>query len=138
MVSAMLAFSRPVEMRVDGQRLDTDVPPVTATADRVYVPLRALANALGADTSHDSATGQIVVTRGNQSLRLKVGETHATFNGMPVTLHTAPFRVRGRVMIGMKSFARVFGLHATYDRTTARIDVSTNGVVDSTGTEPTE
>ena len=51
MASALLAFSRPVEMRVNGQTLQRDVSPVTTAADKVYVPLRPLAEALGAVTT---------------------------------------------------------------------------------------
>jgi len=129
MASALLAFSRPVEMRVDGQTLQSDVSPVT-TSDKVYVPLRPLAEALGATTSENRATGEIVVSRGDKSLRVKVGDVHATYNGMPMTLKHAPFRVQGRVMIGMKAFGRAFGVRVSYDKRSSRLDVQT-GVLTS-------
>jgi len=129
MASALLAFSRPVEMRVDGQTLQSDVSPVT-TSDKVYVPLRPLAEALGATTSENRATGEVVVSRGDKSLRVKVGDVHATYNGMPMTLKHAPFRVQGRVMIGMKAFGRAFGVRVSYDKRSSRVDVQT-GVLTS-------
>jgi hypothetical protein len=140
MASALLAFSRPVEMRVNGQTLQSDVSPVTTAADKVYVPLRPLAEALGAVTSENKETGEVTVTRGDQSLRVKVGDVHATFNGMPMTLKHAPFSVRGRLMIGMKAFGRAFGVRVSYDKRTSRIDVQTGVAtaadqVDSTSTE---
>lgn len=124
--SALFAFSRPVEMMVDGARVESDVPPVTTTADRVYVPLRSVADAIGAETTVDG--DRVIVTRGNQSLRLRIGDVHATENGMPLTFKHAPFRVRGRVMIGLKAFARALGMQAAYDPRTARIDVTTPGL----------
>ncbi|HEY8320184.1 MAG TPA: copper amine oxidase N-terminal domain-containing protein [Candidatus Baltobacteraceae bacterium] len=132
MASALLALSRPVEMRVDGQTLQSDVSPVT-TSDKVYVPLRPLAEALGATTSENKATGEVIVSRGDKSLRVKVGDMHATFNGMPMTLKHAPFRVQGRVMIGMKAFGRAFGVRVSYDKRTSRVDVRT-GVLTSAET----
>ena len=125
MASALLAFSRPVEMRVNGQALQSDVSPVTTASDKVYVPIRPLADALGATTSEDKTTDEVTVARGNQSLRIKVGDTRATFNGMPMTLKHAPFRVQGRVMIGMKAFGRAFGVRVSYDKRTSRLDVDT-------------
>ena len=125
MASALLAFSRPVEMRVNGQTLQRDVSPVTTAADKVYVPLRPLAEALGAVTTENTQTGEVTVSRGDQSLRVKVGDVHATFNGMPMTLKHPPFRVRGRVMIGMKAFGRAFGVRVSYDKRTSRVDVQT-------------
>jgi hypothetical protein len=133
--SLMLAFSRPIDMVVDGQPVESDVPPVSTTGNRVYVPVRSLADALGAQTIVDGAS--IYVVRGNQSLRLRLGDVHATMDGMPFTLKTAPFRVRGRVMIGLRTIARAFGVHAEYDARTARVDVMTPGIGEAaTATEP--
>jgi len=126
-VSFMLTFSQPVELRVDGQRIATDVSPVTQQQD-VFVPLRAISEALGADTHFDPKAGWIEITRGDQTVRLRVGETKATLNGNPMTFHHAPFRVRSRVMVSMNAIARVFGAKVSYDRRTSRIDVMTSGI----------
>jgi hypothetical protein len=135
-VSLMLTLSRPIELRVDGQRLVSDVPPVTTgVSELVYVPLRPLGEALGADTKYADKSGDIEVVRGDQTLHLKVGSTNATLNGMPMTLHHAPFRVRGRVMVGLKAVARAFGVRVNYDKRTARIDVNTPGVIEA-GAQP--
>ncbi|MBV8374159.1 MAG: hypothetical protein JO302_01510, partial [Candidatus Eremiobacteraeota bacterium] len=83
LASGLLAFSRPAVMVVDGERIDSDVPPITTTADHVFVPLRSIADALGAETTIDEKTGRVDVIRGNQSLRLRLGDEHATLNGMP-------------------------------------------------------
>jgi hypothetical protein len=139
-VSVLLALARPAVMMVDGQRVESDVPPVTTTSDKVFVPLRSIADALGAETQIDDA-GRIDVIRGNESLRLHVGDVHATLNGMPLTMKHAPFRVRGRVMVSLKTVSTAFGVRAAYDRRTERIDVFTPGVGQATtpnGTSPTQ
>jgi hypothetical protein len=143
LVSALLTFSRPVVMMVDGQRIESDVSPVTMSADKVFVPLRSVADALGAETVVDEKTGAIAVIRGNESLRLKIGDEHATLNGMPMTLHHAPFRVRGRVMISLRTISQAFDVRVKYDPRTARIDVITPGIGQATtpnknGTEPAQ
>ncbi|HEY8314300.1 MAG TPA: copper amine oxidase N-terminal domain-containing protein, partial [Candidatus Baltobacteraceae bacterium] len=133
--SLTMAFSRPVEVSVDGQRLISDVPPVSTTHDRVYVALRPLDDALGALTRYDEQSGRVAVIRGDQTLRLRVGDTHATLNGMPMTLKHAPFRVRGRVMVNIRTIARAFGVHLKFDKRTAHVDVQTPGVIEA-GTQP--
>jgi hypothetical protein len=125
--SALLAFSRPVDMMVDGERVESDVPPVTAV-NRIFVPVRSIADALGAQTLPGDGDGKVDVVRGNQSLRLKVGDTRATVNGMPLTLKHAPFRVRGRIMVELKAVAGAFDVRTSYDPRTARIDVLTPGI----------
>ena len=52
--SLALALSRPATISVDGQRLASDVAPVT-TPGGAYLPLRAVAEAAGAQTSFDAA-----------------------------------------------------------------------------------
>lgn len=128
LISAALAFSRPTVMLVNGQRVDSDVSPVTTATKRAFVPLRSIADALGAETQVDGKTGSIAVVLGNQSLRLRVGDTHATLNGMPLTLKHAPFRVRGRVMISLEAVARALNVRARYDARNARIEVVTPGI----------
>jgi len=125
--SLMFAFSNPVEVRVDGQPVISDVPPVT-TPKEVYVPLRPVGNALGAETRYEHKSGDVVVTRGDETMHLKVGSTHAKINGVPVTLKHAPFRVRGRIMVSLHAVQQVFGVRVKFNRTTARVDVNTPGV----------
>ncbi len=126
--SALLAFSRPVVMTVDGERVESDVPPVTTASDRVFVPVRSIADALGAETILAGGPGGIEIVRGNRTLRLRVGDTHATLDGMRFTLKHPPFRVRGRVMVSLTALANAFDVHATYDPRSARIDVLTPGI----------
>ena len=127
LVAALLAFAQPVEMTVNGVGVESDVPPVTVANDRVFVPIRNFAEALGARTSAGE-DGRIDVVRGTQSLHLRSGDVHATVNGSPLTLAHAPFLVRGRVMVDLDAVADVFNVRARYDARTARIDVLTPGV----------
>lgn len=126
--SVWLAFSRPIEMLVDGERVDTDVAPVTTASEKVFVPLRSVADALGAQTEADGKNGAVDVVLGAQSLRVRVGDKHATVNGMAFTLKHPPFRVRGRVMVSLDAVARALHVHARYDARNARIEVVTPGI----------
>jgi hypothetical protein len=122
--SALVAFARPVEMRIDGERLASDVSPIATTSNHVFVPLRTLAEGVGAHTIQ-RANGGVDVVRGTRSLHVKVGDTTAAINGHPLMLEHPPFRVRGRVMVDLNVLADAFELHANYDRGAQRIDVRT-------------
>ncbi|MGA2759762.1 MAG: copper amine oxidase N-terminal domain-containing protein [Candidatus Cybelea sp.] len=126
--SSLLAFSRPIVMFVDGERVDTDVPPVTTANAKAFVPLRSIADALGAETEDDGKTGTISVVLGSQTLMVRIGDQHATVNGMPLTLKHAPFRVRGRVLISLDAVARALNVRARYNAREARIEVITPGI----------
>ncbi len=126
--SSLLVFSRPIVMLVDGERVDTDVAPVTTANAKAFVPLRSIADALGAETEVDSKMGTISVVLGGQTLKLRVGDPHATVDGMPLTLKHAPFRVRGRVLVSLDAVARALNVRASYNPRDGRIEVRTPGI----------
>ena len=126
-VSLAISAAKPVEVRIDGQPMLTDVAPVRTDAETVYLPLRPLSDALGAETRYDAKSGEIFMTRGDQSLHLRIGDVHATLNGMPMTMKHAPFRVRGRAMIGLRTVQKAFGVRVRFDKATSRVDVDTPG-----------
>jgi hypothetical protein len=128
--SLFYALEQPAALSVDGQRIMSDVPPVT-TASRAYVPIRAVAEGLGGSTSYDAKSGNVVVTRGNDVLRMKVGSVQAKINGKQTTLKRAPFVVRGRAMVGLNVVKRAFGTQVAYDARDRKIDVVTPGVIDA-------
>jgi hypothetical protein len=128
--SLFYALGEPAVLSVDGQQILSDVPPVTS-AGRAYVPIRAVAEGLGGTTSYDSKSGKVVVIRGSDVLRMKVGSVHAKLNGNKMTLKRPPFVVRGRAMVGLNVVKRAFGSVVAYDRTGRTIDVSTPGVIDA-------
>jgi len=134
--AVMMAASRPASVTVDGQRISSDVPPVTQ-AHEAFVPLRAVAQGLGADMDYDAKTDTIELVRGNEVLRMRIGDTHATLNGKPVTLGHAPFEVRGRTMVGLGLVARAFGSKVRYDRSQANIDVVTSGALGGSAQQET-
>ena len=126
--SLSLALSTPATISVDGQRVASDVGPVT-TPGGAYLPLRAIADAAGAETSFDPRTGAIAVQRGTEVLVVHVGSTAATRNGKPVTLAHAPFTVAGRTMVATTTIAHAFGSTVRFDAKRGRVDVRTPGVV---------
>ena len=126
--SLSVAFATPPTINVDGQRIASDVAPVT-TPGGTYLPLRAVSEAAGADTSFDASSRAIVVRRGTSVLTMHVGSATANLDGHTVTLASAPFTVRGRTMVASATIARAFGSTVRFDRKHGRVDVRTPGVV---------
>ena len=129
--SLTMAWSRPASLTVDGQRISSDVPPVVTQAHEAFVPLRAVATALGADLNYDAKTSTIELVRGSDVMRMRLGDPHASLDGKPVMLKHAPFEVRGRTMVALGVIARTFASRVRYDRDRASIDVITTGPGDS-------
>lgn len=130
--SLSFTLSKPVALRVDGQQLVSDVPPISTPKGTVFVPLRPFGTAIGAETRYDRKTGEIVVQRGDQSLEVHIGSKNARLDGLPITLAQAPFRVRGRTMVGLDAVRQAFGMHAHINAATASIDLDTPGLASPT------
>ncbi|GAC1578548.1 MAG: hypothetical protein NVS3B7_12190 [Candidatus Elarobacter sp.] len=126
--SLSLAFAEPASISIDGQRLASDVGPVT-TPGGAYLPLRAIADAAGAQTTFDEKSGTITVRRGIDVLVMRPGTTAANMNGHRVTLPHAPFTVRGRTMVAGATIATTFGSSVRFDAKHDRVVVRTPGVV---------
>jgi len=126
--SLSLALSNPATISVDGQRLASDVAPVT-TPGGTFLPLRAMADAAGAQTTFDASTGEIVVRRGTDVLVMRAGTTAAKLNGHAITLAHAPFTVNRRAMVAADTIAGTFGSTIRFDARHNRVAVHTPGVV---------
>jgi hypothetical protein len=126
--SLAVALSQPAILDVDGQRVVSDVSPVTS-GGVAYLPLRAVSEAAGAQTSFDARTNELTVRRGTTVLTMKIGERGATLDGRPVMLKNAPFTVHGRAMVRGSDVALALASAVKYDAVRGRIDVRTPGAV---------
>ena len=124
LASGTLAFSRPATIAIDGQRVGSDVPPVT-TPQQAYLPLRAVTTGLGAQLSYNKASRSVTVVRGGDHLKLHVGSQTATLNGRAIHLSHAPFTVRGRTMVATRTIERALGPKVKYNARKSTIEVYT-------------
>ena len=127
-----MMVSKSATVRVNGQRIISDVPPVAGVREH-FLPLRAISLGLGAVTSYEAKNGRIEVLRGRDSVIMHLGDRHATLNGVEFTLVHAPFLVRGRVMVPTSVFMRALHSEVHYDGSSETIDVTSST---HTNTEP--
>ncbi len=126
--SVSLAASQTAVMAVDGQRVFSDVAPVTA-GGVAYLPIRAIGDAAGAGVSYDAASGGLIVRRGATTLRMAVGTRRAVLDGHVIELSHAPFTVHGRAMVRGVDVAFALGSVVRYDARHGSIEVRTPGAV---------
>jgi hypothetical protein len=128
--SLLGVWSRPAALVIDGQRVVSDVPPITRDQE-AFVPLRAVGESLGAQTNFDPRSGLIEVLRGADTLRMHVGDRTATLNGSPLVLAVAPFELRGRTMVSLEVISQAFGSKVSYDDVGAKINVVSPGMIEA-------
>lgn len=114
-----------VTVTLDGAELELDVPALIRSGDggdgRTLVPVRPLAQALGAEVDWLPEGRQVVLTRGEDTVRLTLGEARAAVNGaeaaLPGGVAPAVARVGGveRTLIPLRFLAEVLGLTVTWE-----------------------
>jgi iron(III) transport system substrate-binding protein len=102
------AAPAPISVTIDGAALTLDPAP-QMLAGRVMVPYRVIAERLGARVGWDSRTRVVTVTKGDEVMRLTVGETTAVRGGRNITLDAAPMLVAGRVMVPLRFLGEGLG-----------------------------
>lgn len=79
------------------------------------VPLRKMAESLGANVSVDTKTQRIILTRGTNTSFVKIGQSFVTVNGKVVTLKAASVMKNGSLYVPYDFITAVFGFQTSYD-----------------------
>lgn len=113
-----------VSINLDGVHLKCTGTQPTIKSGRTMIPIRPLAEALGAVVGWDPATRQVTLTRANTTIIMTVGSKTAYVNGQPMDMAVAPYIEGGRTMIPARYVAEFFGQIVTWDGTTRRVYVT--------------
>jgi len=97
-----------------GQPLEIEPNPLLVNGVAL-VPLREVAEALGARVDWNEATETATVTKGSTVIRLTVGSAHADKNGRTIALAAAPQRIGGVVMAPARLLGESFGALVRWD-----------------------
>lgn len=122
----VLTIGDPV-MLVDGMRTMLEAAPFIRNA-RTLVPVRAIAEALGATVTYDATLRRVEISRYDMSLALILGEATAMLNGSAVAIDPADARVvpviaAGRTMLPLRFVVESLGAIVTYDAAARVINV---------------
>ncbi len=88
------------------------------------VPLRAVAEALGADVSWDQSAGQVTLTRAGSIVTMTLGSATATLDGETVEMDVAPYASDGRTLIPARYVAEFFGQKVAWNGEERRVEIT--------------
>ncbi len=106
-----------------GQSFAMDAPPFISNG-RALVPVRYLADALGAQAGWDANTQKVTITGGNTIVVLTIGSANLTTNGRESQMDVAPVIVNGRAYLPVRYVAKAFGCNVSWDTGTQTTTVS--------------
>jgi hypothetical protein len=121
---AIPARAANVTVIVDGRVMTFDQPPVMR-ASRVFVPMRAIFERLGATVVY--ANGQINAQGRGRSVHLTIGSTDAIINGNHTTLDVAPFTIAGRTEVPLRFVSNSLGAGVQWDPNSSTVYINAGG-----------
>ena len=97
----------PKAVRVSADYLDTTVPQVRN--QRTMVPVRRLAELMGATVDYDAAARRITIRRAGDTFVMTLDSTEALRNGEHFQMDVAPYAENNRTYIPIRYIAEFFG-----------------------------
>ncbi|MBQ2968484.1 MAG: family 16 glycosylhydrolase [Clostridia bacterium] len=82
--------------------------------DRTMVPIRFIAEALGATVGYDDATRAITITMGENTIALQIGSDQMLINGAPYTLDAPAYEENGRTLVPVRAVSEGLGQKVTF------------------------
>ena len=126
---ALAAEDPGISVQLDGEELVFPDAVPEAVDGRIFLPARAVFEALGAQVSYDAASQSATAVRGETAVTFTLGETAATVDrggvSSPVYLDQAPYAKGNRMYVPVRFAAQAFGCAVGWDgddRTAILID----------------
>lgn len=118
-----------VTVMIDGQPLQSDVKPFVNADGRTMLPVRPVAEALGAQVQWDEGTQTATLTQGGKNVKVPVGQKTISVDGKPVAMDTAAVVKDGRTLLPVRPIAEALGVKIDWDEATSTVQIETDSEV---------
>ena len=108
---------------VNGETKTMDVAPIIRN-DRTMLPVRYVAEALGAEIAWDGATSTATLKTADTELRITVGASEALVNGKAVPLDSPAFIESNRTYMPVRFVAETLGATVAWDAATSTATIT--------------
>ncbi|MGN7470952.1 N-acetylmuramoyl-L-alanine amidase [Brevibacillus sp. SAFN-007a] len=133
--AASRATEEAVNLMIGGQAVTPDVPPVIKDG-RTLVPVRVIAESLGADVAWDEGKRTAVITRGTTQLSLRLDSRTAQVNGKQVKLDTPPVILQQRMLLPLRFVGESLGITVGWDNSSRTVIANETPQVTLNGRAP--
>ncbi len=116
---------------VNGRFKDTDVPPIIKN-DRTILPVRFVAESLGAKVGWDGKTRKVTITLNQKTIEMYIGKSTAYINGKPIQIDpnnpkVTPVIINSRTFVPVRFVAEAFGAQVEWDNYTRTVTIIYEG-----------
>lgn len=106
---------------INGVKVDLDAPAYIENG-RTMVPLRFIGEAFDADISYDS--GVVEVKKSGSRIKMTIGESVYTVNGIEKTMDTAAVIVNGRTMVPVRVITEAMGMNVLWNDAEKKVTIT--------------
>jgi hypothetical protein len=110
---------------VDGKEVGADVPPKLIGAT-IMVPLRFIAEGLGAGVVWQPRRKRVVIRRGGETVTTRVGSHALRHNGRSETIYQPARIIRGRIFVPLRAVGYALGVGVEWDGPTRTVLIHTH------------
>ncbi|HWP97228.1 MAG TPA: stalk domain-containing protein [Syntrophomonadaceae bacterium] len=123
-VSNATTVTQYVNVLVNGQSLQSDVKPFINADGRTMLPVRAIAEALGAQVQWDEATQTATLTLGAKTVKIPIGQNSILVDGQPTSMDTIAAIKDGRTLLPVRSVGEALGAQIGWDESTQTVSIN--------------
>lgn len=108
--------------QLNGEYKANDVAPIIK-ADRTFLPIRLVAEALGATVTWNEADQSVTIVEGDTTIVIYIGQAFALVNGNPVQLDAPAFIANSRTYLPVRFVAENLGANVSWDGTAQTVTI---------------
>ncbi|WNS44725.1 stalk domain-containing protein [Paenibacillus sp. MMS20-IR301] len=113
------AAARNIQIKIDDVVISSDVAAEIRNG-HTMVPLRVISENLGARVT--GTNSEIILTRNNMQVKLKLNSGNVTKNGESVFLDAKPYLKNNRTMVPLRFLSETFGCQVGYSNSTVTVN----------------
>lgn len=119
-VSAQTSSPSNIQLILEGKILQPDVPP-TLVKGRTLVPIRVVAEGLGAEVGWDEQLRKVTIQSNSVNIAMQIGLSKATINGKEVAMDVPPIIDRGRTLVPLRFVGESLGITVGWEQETRTV-----------------
>jgi len=118
-----------VSVFVNGKEVHfPDQVPYINKDNRTMVPVRFVSESLGANVSWDNDNRMVIIQRGEDIIKLKIGENKAQVNGKTVSFDTAAVLQNDRTMVPVRFISEALGASVYWNQEKKAVEIVVPGI----------
>lgn len=117
----------PIKVFVDGNEVNfPDIKPLIDNNNRILIPLRFVAEALGAEIEWDNKDRKITITKREKTVELKIGVKKAVVDGIELNFDSSAELAGNRAVVPLRFVAEALGAEVEWNGDTRTIEINSN------------